>query len=107
MKKTAFAIGTAVPLIYGIALLLIDFGTSSDRFLSKLYVAVVVVVAITWVAYIVDVVRNDALDKSKRGLWLALLIFGSIFAEVAYFVTHILRDMTMNNASRHPERQDQ
>lgn len=99
MKKIAFAIGTAIPLVYGVALLMTDFDTSSDRLLSNLYVGVLLVAAITWVAYIVDVVRNDALDKSKRGLWIALLVFGSIFAEVAYFMTHILRDASMSNAS--------
>ena len=92
MKKLLFALGTAIPLLYGLGLLVLG----DTRVLLDAYPIVLAVSAVTWVAYIVDVIRNPRLDSGRRALWIALLVFGSIFAEVGYLVVHIFRRDTVS-----------
>ena len=91
MRVLLLGTGVAVQLIYGGALLFVGFDEARlSRRLDQLFVYVAVIAAITWLGYIVDVTRNDSVTKEKRGLWIAVLILGTFFAEVAYFFAHVL-----------------
>ncbi|MGH9457102.1 MAG: hypothetical protein ACRD2J_05615 [Thermoanaerobaculia bacterium] len=92
MKKGLFAFGTLVPIVYGVALLFVGFsGSRIERALDAGYPVIIVVALVTWIMYLVDVWRNAALEAGRKGLWTGFLIFGSIFAEIAYLWLHILR----------------
>lgn len=96
IKKPLFALGTTVPVAYGIALLYAPFDDPKPGMLSMIYPAVVTVFVVTWVAYFIEVVRNRALDRSHKWLWAALLLFGTFLAEIAYFFIHIIRERPLN-----------
>lgn len=86
--------GLAVQLVYGLALLLVGFNQPASNALDNAFRGVLVVAAITWIAYFVDVGRNGTLTKETKTLWMAVLLFGTFFGELAYFVVHVAKRPT-------------
>lgn len=110
MKKPAkilLAAATVWPFLYMILFMLFIFsfifmarggrpggGASPDLFLLifPLHFLTMLVIMGLMVFYIVDVFRNERVEKDKKALWAVVLFMGSMFAMPVYWYLYIWRE---------------
>ena len=106
--KILLGVATIAPIVLMILMLVVVFTTFSsapfgrrmneDSF-SSLFGAIFVLQIVAWllmvgltIFYIVNVFRNDRVEKDKKALWAVVLFLGNILAMPVYWYLYIWRE---------------